>query len=173
MDAHAACRAPLLFSSCQETLVHAVWRIMTGEMHNRCGKRVGSLAPGSLDSKSRHCRNSDIVLRPTQIAIKVLTKPHHRSLAAPSFSLSAPVAASASARRGKPLCAPRSPSHCGFRVSLRGLLGLPFQNLPQPSSPGRVATPQQRSIGPCFPQTSPLGKPAWPGKTEETITTGS
>lgn len=48
-----------------------------------------ALASGFLDSKSRHCRNSD-VLRPTQIAIKVLTKPHHRSNAAPSFSLSAP-----------------------------------------------------------------------------------
>lgn len=61
-----------------------------------------ALASGFLDSKSRHGRNSD-VLRPTQIVIKVLTKPHHRSLAAPSFSLSAP---SHCQKREATLCEP-------------------------------------------------------------------
>lgn len=60
------------------------------------------LASGFLDSKSRHGRNSE-VLRPTQIVIKVLTKPHHRSLAAPSFSLSAP---SHCQKREATLCGP-------------------------------------------------------------------
>jgi hypothetical protein len=104
-----------------------------------------ALASGFLDSKSRHCRNSG-VLRPTQIAIKVLTKPHHRSLAAPSFSLSAPSR-----------CQKREATPCGL-IALalyhQGELARPawpvwFQNShPKP----RVATPQQRSIGLCVPQ---------------------
>lgn len=92
-------------------------------MHNRGQKVCRALASGFLDSKSRHCRNSD-VLRPTQIAIKVLTKPHHRSLAAPSFSLSAP---SYYQKRKASLCEAAA-SHCSIRESLRGLLGLWFQN---------------------------------------------